>query len=645
MASATSIIELISSSPPPNAAPCLPKVPHRSTTVSFDHPTSTITTSKATSEFYFLSDDFDSSIRLGDEQWEQSTAKRRKVSPRGDNNTNVKTKISTKAKLPGNKRLGWADVDEEQSEKTAGLLILHSGFEDDIVFTSSLGHAHDKVTKIAGHRSDAFSSEDELPEDALFALNDVRKQPSIVSDRTAKLLRELDKGGPGGKAPANGKSTSRRPLGRQMSKVSRGSPDIGTQSSDSEGHKPGRSKPAVPPKQRKNQLSVAEESSIKEIDRVRDKGTRAAQKAKGKERAQELKRIEKAQKAKDREIAAALAEANKSKKDKKESTKEMIVDLPSSLLQNQARDAHIREMLKNVGLEVTTYESPIANVIKWRRKVESQYDVEKGYRIAMPMKIEDERHVMVLLSAQELVELVTANDGCEDNLDGHVEKLKRAFPDRTPIYMIEGLRAWMGKNKNARNRAFRNGVIAQEAQSTTTDTSSQASAPKPHGSKAKALTSSCIDDATLEDALLKLQVLHGCLIHHTMTRLNTAEWITNFTQHISTIPYKHDRLALATTFCMESGQVKTGEDRHDTFVKMLQEVVRVTPPIAYGIVEEYPNVLALIKGFEEKGSLCLKDIRKCANRDGALTDGCVGQAVSRRLHSIFTSLDPGSVDV
>lgn len=69
---------------------------------------------------------------------------------------------------------------------------------------------------------------------------------------------------------------------------------------------------------------------------------------------------------------------------------------------------------------------------------------------------------------------------------------------------------------------------------------------------------------------------------------------------------------LESSFCMESGQVKTGEDKDDTFVKMLQEVVRVTPPIAYGIASEYPSVLSLVKAFRKHGPLVLEDLRVCA---------------------------------
>lgn len=66
---------------------------------------------------------------------------------------------------------------------------------------------------------------------------------------------------------------------------------------------------------------------------------------------------------------------------------------------------------------------------------------------------------------------------------------------------------------------------------------------------------------------------------------------------------------LSTSFCMDVGQVKTGDDKDDTFVKMLQEVVRVTAPVAYGIAAKYPNVMTLVRGFREKGPTALEDLK------------------------------------
>lgn len=62
---------------------------------------------------------------------------------------------------------------------------------------------------------------------------------------------------------------------------------------------------------------------------------------------------------------------------------------------------------------------------------------------------------------------------------------------------------------------------------------------------------------------------------------------------------------------MDTGQVKTGDDKNDTYVKLLQQILRITPPIAYGIAAEYPNVRKLVQGMREEGPLMLEDLKVC----------------------------------
>ena len=52
-----------------------------------------------------------------------------------------------------------------------------------------------------------------------------------------------------------------------------------------------------------------------------------------------------------------------------------------------------------------------------------------------------------------------------------------------------------------------------------------------------------VDEDLIEDALLRLQIMNNCLVHHTATTFESAEWVANFTQHISQIPYRRVRLA------------------------------------------------------------------------------------------------------
>ena len=514
------VIELLSSSPP-----CLegvrPTLPHISP-ATLQLPTTTETPKIVDSGFHFLSDEFDSSVRFEEDVWEQSATKRRRVSP----------EVTGKGESTGRKQ-EKEDQGDEQDRRgdQVAQTPTDQGMDDGIIFTSSLGQvdSKEKTTDVAS-RLPGYSSDEEFPDDKLPLARVIHPDPGKISNRTAKLLQVLDRGSR--KAPSY---VTKRPPARAL----RDSPDSFNILSDSEDA--GLAQPtstALLKERGKPKKPTVARSITNHTDSTAAREARAIQKAKDKEEAQRLKRIQRAQKAKDKEIAAALADANKLKKDKKESTKEMIVDLPSSLQNdNPARDAQIREMLRNLGLEPNTYASPISNVIKWRRKVDSRFDAERGYRVAIPTVIEDEHHVMVILSAKDLVGLVTARASQED-LNQHVCSLKSSFTGCAPIYMIEGLRGWMGKNKNARNRAFRDEVLTQEAQPRANDENEQSNS-RCRAKKPKAPASiPYIDEDIIEDALLKLQVQHDCRIHHTITRLDTAEWVANFTQHISTIPYK-----------------------------------------------------------------------------------------------------------
>lgn len=333
---------------------------------------------------------------------------------------------------------------------------------------------------------------------------------------------------------------------------------------------------------------------------------------------------------------AALAEVNKLRTDKKVSTPEMLVDLSSSL--DADLKTQLETLLEPLDVQYTTWESPVEGLVKWRRKIKSEFNEEMARWEPAPLRITAEKHVAVTLLADQFVEL-TLNE----ELDDHVGRVKRAFPDHQIIYLMEGMTVWFRKNRNIRNRDFTTGVRSQEQSSSSTATTAASRR------RANAATAPRhISEDLIEDALLQLQVMHDVLIHHTNIRIETAKWIVAFTQHISTIPYKKQRdeaLSMGAGFCMESGQVRTGDDADDTYIKLLQEIVRVTAPIAWGVKAEFGSVTKLVNGFVEDGPDMLANVKKSANKDGAVSDRTVGQAVSKRLYKVFTSRDENSADV
>lgn len=383
--------------------------------------------------------------------------------------------------------------------------------------------------------------------------------------------------------------------------------------------------------------------------RARDKEAQTAAKAAEKER----KRLEKEQlkeaKALEKERATALAEVNKVRTDKKVSTPEMILNMPSGIA--EGLKVQLETLLDGLTVEHTTWNSPVANAFKWQRKVRSRFDEEMGHWEPVPLRVMPEKHVLILMTADEFVGMAV-----DDTVDSTVSQAKRHFPGHELIYLLEGMNLWVRKNRNIRNRRFTSGVRAQDqpppeamaASSSSTTTTTATTAPAvPRRRRRNAAAEEYIAEDIVEDAMLHLQIEHDVLIHHTAVPLESAQWIVAFTQHISTIPYKkmRDKMTSAAGFCMESGQVRTGDDARDTYVRMLQEIARVTAPIAYGIVSEFDSVSKLVTGLEQGGPLALESVRKSLNKDGVASERTVGQAVSRRIHKVFTGRDETSTDV
>ncbi|PYH90609.1 hypothetical protein BO71DRAFT_486955 [Aspergillus ellipticus CBS 707.79] len=455
-----------------------------------------------------------------------------------------------------------------------------------------------------------------------------RVEAGAFSNRTASLLASLDN-----KSTASNGGSSRSTGRARKDEVS---DDIDVEDAMPPPRKPAR-KTTKPTSADKEAKAKAREAA--KAQRERDKQLKKERKQKAKE-----------DKAREKQLAADIAEVNKLKVDKKESTQEMLVDLASEF-EDTSVGTQASEFMRLLKVDLAYFPSPIPNVVKWRRKVRATFNDSLGHwEPCAPHIRDEEEHIMCLVQAQEFVNMVIATPETPTTLtlNHHVQRLKAAYPNRTPIYLIEGLTAWMRKSNNSRNRAYQAEVRRQieDSQPSTTTTTTTTRPSRKKKQQPQPETTPPTDDDTIEDALLDLQVTHACLIHHTGAAIESAEWIKNFTEHISTVPYRRERMnGNDSAFCMDVGQVKPGENRSDVFVKMLQEVNRITASMAYGITTRYPSVMDLVREMRIHGPGLLEDVKKSANKNGALTDSRIGPAASRRLYKVFTGLDPSSTDV
>ncbi|OAA57514.1 alpha-mannosyltransferase [Niveomyces insectorum RCEF 264] len=467
----------------------------------------------------------------------------------------------------------------------------------------------------------------------------------------------------------------------------------------------GRRKDAGPVRQRADTTATATTAAAREAEkeaRRREKEAERARRQQQKEVDKERRRIAmdmaKEKKTAERAAAAAFNDANKSRVDKAVAAPEMIVRLPATL--PQATREVTETLLGAIKAESQPWTSPVGNVVTWRRKVTAEYDAALGHWVPVAQRVVDERHALVVLRGDELVQLIVAADddpmsadvaqtplpppppldGRGGGLDGHVRTMQQHFPGHTLLYLVEGLNAWKSKNRSIRNRQFAAAVrnaggaaaIAGTGAANTADggddaeTTTAAAATRPSdrlGQRGRNNNNSsndhrrtkprnkpqAVDEARVDDALLALQVAHeGVLVHETASALDTARWIKIFTEQLATAPYRQQteaRYAAAAAFCMDRGQIASGDGAAETYALMLQQIGRVTEPVAQGIAARFPTVPKLVRGLAAEGPLALEACLRTRNRHGELSDRTVGPALSRRIYNVFMGQDERSTDV
>jgi crossover junction endonuclease EME1 len=259
-------------------------------------------------------------------------------------------------------------------------------------------------------------------------------------------------------------------------------------------------------------------------EKAADKAKVAQIKEAAKEEEKERKRLAKEEATREKELAKELAKVNTAKTDKKVSTPEMIIELATAV--DLVIKAQVGKMALPLQVEHKEWEHS-KPVVKWKRKVTSQYNEELGYWEPIPLVVRSEDHILYVMEIKELVELSLGDE--QSNLDSHVLRLQSQFPQAKLIYLIEGMVPWSRKNKGNKNKQFAAAVSSHLA----------TGAGAPANSQRKKKIPDYVDEEVIEEALMQLQILHEALIHHTTVRIETAEWIIAFTQHISTIPYRY----------------------------------------------------------------------------------------------------------
>ncbi|KAK9377189.1 uncharacterized protein V1513DRAFT_437606 [Lipomyces chichibuensis] len=351
--------------------------------------------------------------------------------------------------------------------------------------------------------------------------------------------------------------------------------------------------------------------------------------AREKEAEREQKRKEKEQISLEKQRQNELAAVNRLKLSKKDTCAEMIVDIDADFA-NTAGGQKLQYILAPLGIEVSTsWTSPTRNTIKWRRKVKAEYNDALGHFVPIPEEVRKESFILTVLTGVEFVDMVI-----ENRLIDKVTSIRRIYPDLKLIYMIEGLTSFFKKMTARTQREFSN--MVQDALGNSTSKTKKRNEEGDLFVKVQRAYNHRLHLDLVEDALIMLQVEYDCLVFHSTTPLDSAEWISILTQDIGTIPYKKSRLNIHESICMESGQVKAGTTNKDTFSQTLHQVKYVTPSLSKGISDKYGTINDMMKALDIGGSNVFLAI------GGEASNRKIGQTLAKNLSFVFSSTDPNA---
>ncbi|CAJ0886685.1 15271_t:CDS:2, partial [Entrophospora sp. SA101] len=313
--------------------------------------------------------------------------------------------------------------------------------------------------------------------------------------------------------------------------------------------------------------------SIERLAKVEEKLERQRKKLEKKAEKQRVKQIQ---------------QINKKKFEKFDMTRELIADIEASLMEGTFGSL-IQSNLESKFITINTIQHNISKIIKWRRKVSAEWDDELDAFMPVPEKIHDDVYLMVYLPISELGKIIGQN-----SMKDYLQNLKNAFTNKKLIILIEGFEEYCRKKRLHHNRNFTNAVRAKINENQEED--QETNEIQRHKKKQPANNNNLgPDPEKIEEELIWLQIIGKCSIVHTKDISDTVETIGLFSVDISTIPYKNRNGNL--NFLIE-GQIRTGVDAGDTWLRMLQEIQFVAPSVAKGIVNKYPTIKSLYYAYK-----------------------------------------------
>ncbi|XP_076460355.1 structure-specific endonuclease subunit EME1-like isoform X2 [Babylonia areolata] len=321
--------------------------------------------------------------------------------------------------------------------------------------------------------------------------------------------------------------------------------------------------------------------------------------------------------------------ANKSKKQ----VLEVCVD--TQLVNTPRVGASLLQMCESVGARCSARDQLMNNTVTWQLVYGSDNNE--------PRQVEETDEVLSIIPVDQFVAMVNSQVkkaggmAYDHTLTEFVQQLQHIYPAKHLSVAALGVEKYFSDQKAIAKRRHREEVTGQKTKGSR----------RVQDGGAVAVTRFHV-----EEAIVVTQLETGCCCRLVDSAQDVADLVKCFSKAVMEKPNKKNRFDSVFSFLEEGGAGvkadKTGAGLLKVWRLQLQQLHNLGPDMAAAITEQFPSPLALKQAYAEYPNPCeaWKVTENIVVRRGAgalETGRRVGQQMSKRIHTLLTSDDPGLV--
>ncbi|KAF8588160.1 hypothetical protein K439DRAFT_1658656 [Ramaria rubella] len=366
----------------------------------------------------------------------------------------------------------------------------------------------------------------------------------------------------------------------------------------------------APKKSTKRRRKTDEEKAL-------EKSRKDAEKLKRKEETLRKKEEAAAKKIREKADQKTLRDANKLVVNKKDTLKDMTIELsPSLLLSDLCVPLKDKMSEFNCGIQAlsdTVVRNSITDrptdldvlgikLVRWKRRIEATFDetTRKWIPIAKEKRYtRTEGTYLIYVTGDDVLRSLSQNS--TPTLRQQARALREALGPKHHIHLM--LCGWKGKapRKEVKER--------------------------------------------VEKELVSLQVREGVFIEQVPDESEAVNWIYNMSADLGIKPHKLIERSHLPFCAFSSSGFKVGKTDADTMAKMLEQLPRLTEPAAKAIVEQFGTFNGLMEAYEQadrdrSGPMMLANVEVQRTKTGKEVRRVLNKALSERLYSVLWASDP-----